>query len=227
MYLIKIKDKIRNHAYKSRKEFREDYVLIYENCKKYNGEENELTKAAAQMLEVVDKFMASNSEQISKLEKIINPLFNANPITALNLYFLKIVNEDLYNVEKSFPFHNPVSESEAADYKKIISNPMDFQVLKKNCEQSKYKKIAEFVKDVELIYVNSAKYNGLSHAFTETAKKIWDMAKIKCQEEPRLIEIERKINGSQSATGSTNKSAGDANNKLVKDDLAMSESDSN
>ena len=156
-----IREKIRSNQYKTRKEFKKDYKQILTNCALYNGEGSPYTAAAKLMVEVCEAFFQQNNEQIQKLERLINPLYNDNPLTKLNKYFLKIVSEHLLTIPKSLPFHTAVAHEDAKDYYSIIKQPMDLSLILKNCQKEVYKNVAKFLSELYLIYENSARYNGL------------------------------------------------------------------
>lgn len=63
-------------------------------------------------------------------------------------------------VSQTYPFHTPVNVKVVKDYYKIITRPMDLQTLRENVRKRMYPSREEFRESVELIYKNSATYNG-------------------------------------------------------------------
>ncbi|XP_030849872.1 tyrosine-protein kinase BAZ1B-like [Strongylocentrotus purpuratus] len=57
----------------------------------------------------------------------------------------------------SKPLRQPPTKAEVPNYKKLIKNPMDLQVMKTKCEGKDYSKYPEFFDDMQLTFSNAAK----------------------------------------------------------------------
>jgi hypothetical protein len=129
------------------------------------------------MLETVDNYFAANADRITKLEREINPLFVENPSLRLNKFFSAIIDQ-LCEVNGSWPFHKPVDSKVIPNYHTVIENPSDLESMKHKCEREEYKSGEQFMTDVNLIYDNSARYNGLEAQFTQTAAGLVELARV-------------------------------------------------
>jgi hypothetical protein len=65
------------------------------------------------------------------------------------------------------PFRMPVDpvRDGAANYRQIISNPMDFHTMKKKLTGSEYTSVQSFIDDIQLICDNAKKFNGAQSMF--------------------------------------------------------------
>ncbi|XP_023331466.1 bromodomain and WD repeat-containing protein 3 isoform X10 [Eurytemora carolleeae] len=59
----------------------------------------------------------------------------------------------------SEPFREPVSEIDFPDYSRIITTPMDLSQVRESLRVGEYRNPHEFRDDVELVFINSMKYN--------------------------------------------------------------------
>ena len=86
---------------------------------------------------------------------------------------LRKVLEDLIHMSYAEFFMNPVDEKLFQDYRKHVQNPMDITTVSKRLEMGAYNDDpTEFVKDLDLIYPNSVKYNGPKADITIQAKAL-------------------------------------------------------
>ncbi len=67
-----IRTKVRNFSYKNFTEFSNDFKLMLDNCKKYNGPEHSLTEIAENIYKQVCEFAVENSQYISECEKLLD-----------------------------------------------------------------------------------------------------------------------------------------------------------
>jgi len=73
----------------------------------------------------------------------------------LNKIIRALINHDL-----SWPFREPVRETEAPGYYKDITSPMDLETVTKRLKGRYYLKLSDLVNDVSLIFDNCRQYNG-------------------------------------------------------------------
>ncbi|KAG0651357.1 Histone acetyltransferase GCN5 [Hyphodiscus hymeniophilus] len=79
---------------------------------------------------------------------------------------------DLQNHASSWPFLQPVSRDDVADYYEVIKEPMDFSTMEAKLEQDNYSTPEEFVHDAKLIFNNCRKYNNETTPYAKSATKL-------------------------------------------------------
>ncbi|CAB3407273.1 unnamed protein product [Caenorhabditis bovis] len=196
MDLQKIKKKISDQVYELRKDFLADVKQMLDNSRLYNGDNNIITVAAQQMLELAGKRMCERDEKFIALEKQINPLLDDNDTVGFSHLLCEIVQR-CKNVPKSAMFHTPVDHKKWPFYHLRVPNPMDLGTIEKNAKQRKYSTVAEFRKDVEQIFKNSEIFNGPAETnpYTMKAREILAVADQLLEEKrEQLAELEANIN---------------------------------
>ena len=70
----------------------------------------------------------------------------------------------VFNHTESWPFCEPVNPEKhgCPDYRRLVSNPMDFSMIRKKLKQQQYTNLRSFVQDVDLIFNNVRHYNSQS-----------------------------------------------------------------
>ncbi|XP_051019965.1 bromodomain-containing protein 8-like [Acomys russatus] len=63
----------------------------------------------------------------------------------------------------SSPFLKPVSEKQAPGYKDVVKRPMDLTTLKRNLSKGRIHTMAEFQRDLMLMFQNAVMYNDSNH----------------------------------------------------------------
>ncbi|XP_061818203.1 transcription initiation factor TFIID subunit 1 isoform X1 [Nerophis lumbriciformis] len=117
-----------------------------------------------------------------------------DPMVTLSSVLESIIN-DMRDHPNTYPFHTPVNAKVVKDYYKIITRPMDLQTLRENVRKRMYPSREEFREAVELIFKNSATYNGAKHPITQVAQSMLDLCDAKLKEkEDRLVRLEKAIN---------------------------------
>uniref|UniRef100_A0A8C1NAB7 Transcription initiation factor TFIID subunit n=1 Tax=Cyprinus carpio TaxID=7962 RepID=A0A8C1NAB7_CYPCA len=117
-----------------------------------------------------------------------------DPMVTLSSVLESIIN-DMRDLPNTYPFHTPVNGKVVKDYYKIIVRPMDLQTLRENVRKRMYPSREEFRESVELIYKNSATYNGAKHPLTLVSQAMLNLCDEKLKEkEERLVRLEKAIN---------------------------------
>ncbi|XP_051965254.1 transcription initiation factor TFIID subunit 1 isoform X3 [Xyrauchen texanus] len=117
-----------------------------------------------------------------------------DPMVTLSSVLESIIN-DMRDLPNTYPFHTPVNGKVIKDYYKIITRPMDLQTLRENVRKRIYPSREEFRESVELIFKNSATYNGAKHLLTLVAQSMLNLCDEKLKEkEERLVRLEKAIN---------------------------------
>ena len=73
---------------------------------------------------------------------------------------------------KSFIFAAPVSKKLYPDYYDRIEFPMDLSTMRAKTKRREYLKREDFIDDLNLIYSNSIRYNGVQHEVSLCAKEM-------------------------------------------------------
>uniref|UniRef100_A0A673N3K7 Transcription initiation factor TFIID subunit n=1 Tax=Sinocyclocheilus rhinocerous TaxID=307959 RepID=A0A673N3K7_9TELE len=117
-----------------------------------------------------------------------------DPMVTLSSVLESIIN-DMRDLPNTYPFHTPVNGKVVKDYYKIITRPMDLQTLRENVRKRMYPSREEFRESVELVYKNSATYNGAKHPLTLVSQAMLNLCDEKLKEkEERLVRLEKAIN---------------------------------
>ncbi|CAG8728346.1 2856_t:CDS:2, partial [Acaulospora colombiana] len=83
----------------------------------------------------------------------------------------------LWETESAQPFHQPVTDQLAPDYKDIIKNPIDLSTIEKKNSAGAYNSIDDFMDDVKLMVENCKIYNGVASPYTSCAYEVLEKAK--------------------------------------------------
>ncbi|XP_051902895.1 transcription initiation factor TFIID subunit 1 isoform X2 [Hippocampus zosterae] len=136
---------------------------------------------------------AVHCDYLNKPHKAIHRR-RTDPMVTLSSVLESIIN-DMRDHPNTYPFHTPVNAKVVKDYYKIITRPMDLQTLRENVRKRMYPSREEFREAVELVYKNSATYNGAKHPITQVAQSMLDLCDTKLKEkEDRLVRLEKAIN---------------------------------
>ncbi|KAI8355124.1 hypothetical protein EDC96DRAFT_446806 [Choanephora cucurbitarum] len=80
--------------------------------------------------------------------------------------------EEMQNYTHSWPFLEPVSIEEVADYYDIIKDPMDLATLEENVKADAYPTMEDFVRDTQKIFDNCRIYNGEDTEYARCSAKL-------------------------------------------------------
>jgi transcription initiation factor TFIID subunit 1 len=127
---LTIRKRINEKNYKNRNSFLDDIKLLVENSALYNGREHYITQSAHKLYQLCKKRINEKQEQISRLEKAINPLLDDNSLIVFNFLLDKIFEKHIMTVENSFSFLKPVNKTKYKDYYEIIKKPIDLEAIK-------------------------------------------------------------------------------------------------
>ena len=78
----------------------------------------------------------------------------------------------LWKLKNAHVFHRPVDISQVPDYLEVVERPMDFGTIKSRLSIGFYKKAADFIKDMELVFDNCILYNAPGTFFADAAEQI-------------------------------------------------------
>jgi histone acetyltransferase len=79
---------------------------------------------------------------------------------------------DMQNHASSWPFLQPVSRDDVADYYEVIKEPMDLSTMEAKLEADNYLTPEDFVRDAKLIFDNCRKYNNETTPYAKSANKL-------------------------------------------------------
>uniref|UniRef100_UPI00398F38D1 chromatin remodeling regulator CECR2-like isoform X2 n=1 Tax=Pristiophorus japonicus TaxID=55135 RepID=UPI00398F38D1 len=80
---------------------------------------------------------------------------------------------DTVKVHKdSWPFNEPVDESYAPDYHKIVEEPMDLSTIENKLSEKKYNSKWTFISDFRRMFDNCERYNGKGNEYTLMARAV-------------------------------------------------------
>ncbi|KAI8380363.1 hypothetical protein BD560DRAFT_388042 [Blakeslea trispora] len=80
--------------------------------------------------------------------------------------------EEMQNYTESWPFLEPVSIEEVADYYDIIKDPMDLATLEENVKADAYPTMEDFVRDTRKIFDNCRIYNSEDTEYARCSAKL-------------------------------------------------------
>ncbi|KAI7890296.1 uncharacterized protein EV154DRAFT_422145 [Mucor mucedo] len=80
--------------------------------------------------------------------------------------------EEMQNYTHAWPFLEPVSVEDVADYYDIIKDPMDLATLEENVKADAYPTMEDFVKDTQKIFENCKLYNAEETEYAKCSAKL-------------------------------------------------------
>ena len=201
--LASIKNKVKQKKYTTRAQFLSDVNRIFENSVLYNGADAESTCAAKNMYDLCVKTFEENSQELTRVEKAINPLLDDDDQAAFS-FLLDTITEKLKAIHDSTPFHHPVNMKRVPNYYQIITSPMDLATIKVFIKNNRYFSIERYMDDVNLILKNSSRFFGPENKVTLKAHEIVTEAKLQIEQNiETLRDLEKKIAARRVVSDST------------------------
>ncbi len=194
MDLQTMRGKAREKRYRSREDFINDINLVVRNCERYNGVLLPITAAARRMAATAVELMAEHEAELIELEKSINPLLDTER-TAFNYVLQQLIAGQLKAVDDKRVFTAPVNRKKMPGYYEVVRRPMDLETMETKAGVHRaYTSRAAFLRDVELIYENSALFNGPDSPYTAKAAEIVAVARAAIEEmSESLAKLEENI----------------------------------
>lgn len=125
-----IRKRVIEKAYKNRDAFLDDVRLLVDNSQLYNGPNHLITHSAESLYQMCLRRVDEKADQLTRLEKAINPLLDDNTLIALNYLLDQIYEQIILGVENSFSFLKPVNKAKYKDYYEIVKSPIDLETIK-------------------------------------------------------------------------------------------------
>lgn len=125
-----IRKRILEKFYKNRDAFLDDFRLLVDNSRLYNGATHLITQSAENLYEMAALRVEEKQEQLTRLEKAINPLLDDNSLIALNYLLDQFYEQIVFGIENSFSFLKPVNKAKYKDYYDVVKNPIDLETIK-------------------------------------------------------------------------------------------------
>jgi transcription initiation factor TFIID subunit 1 len=201
MDLSRVRANIAANVYETREAFLRDIRLILDNSRLYNGDLSEITRAGRELFEEASRRVLAKEARCVRLEKCINPLLDDNDTVAFN-YILQRVIDRCKAVPKSYPFHVPVDAKRIRHYYTMIERPIDLGTMAEHCRRHKYISVQVFDADLQRIYDNCLKFNGLASSYTSVAASILESGRQALAENAEaLSDLQRVIQQTAMATG--------------------------
>lgn len=79
---------------------------------------------------------------------------------------------DLQNHQSAWPFAQPVSRDDVADYYEVIKEPMDLSTMEQRLEADAYSSVEQLLYDARLIFNNCRSYNNETTTYYKNATKL-------------------------------------------------------
>ncbi|EPR78972.1 Transcription factor [Spraguea lophii 42_110] len=174
MDLSTVKKKLETKEYESPEDFKNDIILIIDNCLLYNPEGNYVNKMAKDFQKYFNSIW-----HVKKEKKEDSPLMKIHQE-------LEKVKYKKYN----WPFLEPVDIKLIPNYKKIIKNPTDLQTIKKKIENNEYSDISEYRNDLNLMIKNCFKFNSVDSEVYKCGEEMEKLVK-KIFNEEESDEVQR------------------------------------
>lgn len=96
---------------------------------------------------------------------------------------------DMQNHPSAWPFAQPVSRDDVADYYEVIKEPMDLSTMEQRLEADAYSSVEQFLYDARLIFNNCRSYNNETTTYYKNATKLEKMLYQKIRELPEYSHL--------------------------------------
>lgn len=96
---------------------------------------------------------------------------------------------DMQNHPSAWPFAQPVSRDDVADYYEVIKEPMDLSTMEQRLEADAYSSVEQFLYDARLIFNNCRSYNNETTTYYKNATKLEKFLYQKIRELPEYSHL--------------------------------------
>lgn len=171
MDLQTIKEKLDGKAYESNDDFLQDMRLMFNNCYLYNGEGSPVGQMGKELEKAFDKMYLTTKETTAQAPTAA-PVSTEKPKRNITKQTAVMPSEDhdtasliLSELEKpkhkkvTWPFMQPVTDTEAPGYSIIVKKPIDLGSIRFKMDSKLYTNLTGFVEDLQLITDNCKLYN--------------------------------------------------------------------
>lgn len=139
MDLSTIKQNLDTNKYKTPEQFKDDIMLMLNNCYTYNEEGSHVYKCGKELQRLFEQHYSTLIEAKENLTAFLNELTKQK------------------HRNYSWPFLEPVDAKQVPDYYTIIKNPIDLKTIQGKL--SSYKNKEDLKKDLDLMIQNCFTYN--------------------------------------------------------------------
>eukprot|EP00211_Chloroparvula_japonica_P005583 CAMPEP_0119126574 /NCGR_PEP_ID=MMETSP1310-20130426/5453_1 /TAXON_ID=464262 /ORGANISM="Genus nov. species nov., Strain RCC2339" /LENGTH=346 /DNA_ID=CAMNT_0007116743 /DNA_START=1 /DNA_END=1038 /DNA_ORIENTATION=- len=94
------------------------------------------------------------------------------PCLAARSHALRNVIAVLKKMDEQRYFWHPVKDRDAPGYSSIVKHPMAFDNIDNRCKSDEYKRLVDFVGDIELVFQNAHAYNGAGSDVAKDARRL-------------------------------------------------------
>ena len=150
MDIATLGNKQRRRKYKSIYEFKDDALLIFENCFKFNFPGDPVHKAGKHLKHGFKKRWKKLEEKFG-IERL-------KPEDEAWKRVEEIVNT-IYSNDLSISFRAPVDKISVPDYYDIVEHPVDLGTMQSKVQRKEYGSPLEVKTDMNLLFANCRKYN--------------------------------------------------------------------
>ena len=154
--------KLNRNAYNDVAEFERDVRLVYQNCRLYHGPVAWISRQVDELEETFDRdWLGKETEELHTLGGLTEEEY----LRCRKVWKKMIVRDEALH------FAVPVPRENEAFYKNI-KEPMDFAKLDIKLIQGQYKTVAEFEKDIRLLFNNAYKMHREDSFLGQQAKEL-------------------------------------------------------
>ena len=186
MDLRTVTNRLANRSYRDPAALKEDILLVFANCRRYNAEpDNVYHKMAVE----VEQFFHKRWAKMEIDDKMLRYRKDGGELSPEDLAWKECerILEMLKKAKESWPFRQPVDPValQCPNYFKIIEKPMDLSTIQAQLKGGKYEKVTDFRDDVRLMVENCLRFNRpgenvykLGQAILEIFERRWESSEI-------------------------------------------------
>jgi len=173
MDLTAIDTNIKEKKYDSGKRFLDDVSLLYTNSRAYNGENNQITLIAKELVEQAERALKDSQEDLADVEESIKRYHMVDGMIKV----IRTMEEAQRNTKW---FQSPISKTDLKYHNKI-SDPMDLQTLEKLVKAQKFMRPEDFWSTAELIASNAATFHGKDSPIAKEARRMLEAGRTRAR----------------------------------------------